>query len=134
MNDPQDLLYTNKFISTNVLSERNLLNDTEYYDRFKNYIDNGSSDEIKKYIETDENESDPININKTLNQKWPIGNNKNHYPLFDTYIRDISTNRYKKEIITKVNIDSNNRDISKYYNPNQFSLSLNKVFNNIKKI
>ena len=134
MSDPQDLLYTNKFISTDILSDTQLIKETEYYDRFKNYIDNNLTDEIKKYVEDDDTESSAVNIDKTLNTKWPIYSNKNHYPLFDTYTNDISTNRYKKEIITKINIDSRYRDISSYPNNNEFSIKLNKVFNNVKKI
>ena len=133
MSDPQDLLYTNQFISTDILSDKELEKETEYYDRFKNYIDNGSADEIKKYIDKDLYESDPVNINRILHKKWPLNGNKNHYPLFDTYINDISTDRYKKEIVTKINVDSKNRDISNYFNPNSFTISLNKVFTNIKK-
>ena len=133
MSDPQDLLYTNQFLSTNILSDKQLVQETEYYDRFKNYIDNGITDETDKYINENEYETSPININKTLDKPWPVTNNKNHYPLFDSYIRDISTNRYKKEIITKVNIDSRNRNISKYLNPNSFSIPFSKIFNNIQK-
>ena len=83
MSDPQDLLYTNQFISTDILSDKELTKETEYYDRFKNYVDNGSSDEIKKYIDKDLYESDPVNINRILHKKWPLNGNKNHYPLFD---------------------------------------------------
>ena len=71
-------------------------------------------------------------INKTLNRKWPITNSRNHYPLFDTYINDISSNSYRKNVITKVNIDSANRDLSQYLYPNRFSLPFPKVFNGIK--
>jgi len=134
MSDPQDLLYTNKFISTDILTDNQLIKETEYYDRFKNYIDNNLTDEIKKYVEDDEYETSAVNIDKTLNTKWPIYSNKNHYPLFDTYTNDISTNRYKKEFITKVNIDSRYRDIAAYPNNNSFSIKLSQVFNNVKKI
>jgi hypothetical protein len=134
MSDPQDLLYTNNFTSTDILSNSQLSRETEYYDRFKTYIDQGETDETTKYIEDDLNESSLINLNKTLNTKWPIHSNKNHYPLFDSYVNDISSNRYKKEILTKVNIDSANRDVSKFFNINSFSLPFNKVFNNVKKI
>ena len=134
MSDPQDLLYTNNFISTDILTNSQLTQENEYYERFKNYIDNDNDDEADKYINNDLNESSPVNLNKGLNTKWPVYSNKNHYPLFDTYINDISTNRYKKEILTKVNIDSSNRDISKYTYSNKFSLPLSQVFNNIKKI
>ena len=134
MSDPQDLLYTNKFVEKSSLTNDELVKESEYYNRFKNYIDDGVVDETKKYIENNLNETSEINIDRTLYKKWPIDKNKNHYPLFDSYINDISVDRYKKEIVTKVNIDSKNRDISKYLNSNNFSLPLGKVFNNIKKI
>ena len=79
MSDPQDLLYTNQFTNPNVLSEHQLQNETQYYDRFKNYIDKEGTSEIKKYVQNNEYESSPINLNKTLNQKWPIRNNKNNF-------------------------------------------------------
>ena len=134
MFDPQDLLYTNTFTSTDILTDNNLSKENEYYDRFKNYIDNNTPSDIENYVDNDEYENSAININKTLNTKWPIYSNKNHYPLFDTYTNDISSNRYKKEIITKINIDSRNRDISLYNNSNNFSIPLNRVFNNVTKI
>jgi hypothetical protein len=134
MNDPQDLLYTNQFISTNILSNNQLGEETKYYDRFKNYIDNGKADETDKYVDEDAYENSAINLNKTLHKKWPPNGNKNQYPLFDSYVNDISVNRYKKEIITKINIDNTNRDISSYKNPNDFSLPFNKTFTNVKKI
>ena len=134
MSDPQDLLYTNIFIAKDILTNEELVKESEYYNRFKNYIDNDIVDETHKYIENNLNETSEINIDRTLYQKWPIDKNNNHYPLFDTYINDISVNRYKKEIITKINIDSKNRDTSQYLNSNNFNLPLGKVFNNIKKV
>ena len=134
MSDPQDLLYTNQFISTNILSEEEITNEINYYDRFKKYVDNNTKSDTEKYIDDNLYESSDINIDKTLYKKWPIGNKKNHYPLFDSYINDISVNRYKKEILTKITIDSRNRDLTKYQTPNDFILDLPKVFNNIKKI
>jgi hypothetical protein len=133
MYDPQDLLYTNKFTSDDVLTEKEIGKETEYYDRFKTYIDNNLVDETNKYSKEDQYENDQVNINKRLLKKWPVKNNSNHYPLFDTYINDISNERYKKEIITKINIDSLNRNIYKYPNSNSFSIDLNRMFNNIKK-
>ena len=59
--------------------------------------------------------------------------NKNHYPLFNSYIKDISENKYQKEIITKINIDNMNRSIGKYPNPNNFTIPLNGNFTNITK-
>lgn len=134
MSDPQDLLYTNNFVSKDIITNTELIKETEYYNRFQNYFDNGIVDETEKYINDDLNESSKVNIDSTLFRKWPVNKNKNHYPLFDTYINDISVDRYKKEIITRVNIDSKNRDMSKYFNSNNFSLPLGRVFNNVSKI
>jgi hypothetical protein len=134
MSDPQDLLYTNKFTPKDILTNKELVKESEYYNRFKNYIDNDVVDETQKYIENNINETSEINIDRTLYKKWPIDKNKNHYPLFDTYINDISVDRYKKEIVTKINIDSKNRDRSLYLNSNNFDIPLGKVFNNIKKV
>ena len=134
MSDPQDLLYTNKFTPKDILTNQELVKESEYYNRFKNYIDNDVVDETQRYIQNNINETSEINIDRTLYKKWPIDKNKNHYPLFDTYINDISVDRYKKEIITKINIDSKNRDRSQYLNSNNFTIPFGKVFNNIKKV
>lgn len=134
MSDPQDLLYTNNFISTQIVSNKSLLDESRYYDRFTTFFDKGREDDNQKYISEDLTEDSQINLNKTLRNKWPVENKKNHYPLFDTLTNDISTNRYKKEIITKVSIDSINRDFGLYPNPNIFSIPFPKVFNNVKKV
>jgi hypothetical protein len=134
MYDPQDLLYTNNFASTTVLSDKSVIDETKYYDRFKKYIEEDIDTQYEKFIDDNENETNQINLNKTLYKKWPVDSKKNHYPLFDTYTNDISVNRYKKQIITKVNIDTINRDYTKYISPNNFAIPFQKVFNNIKKI
>jgi hypothetical protein len=134
MSDPQDLLYTNQFINANILSNEQMQNEVQYYDRFKNYIDNGLVDETHKYVDDDEYENSHVNINKTLYKRWPVNSHKNHYPMFDDFTNDVSSNKYQKEIVTKVNIDSNNRDITFYPNSNSFTVPLNKTFNNINKV
>ena len=101
MSDPQDLLYTNQFITPTVLSNQDLLKNTRYYNRFQEYIDKETPNEIQTYLNDNQFEDSPINLNKNLYQKWPTNNIKNQYPLFDTYIKDISVNKYQKEIITK---------------------------------
>jgi len=134
MYNSEDLLYTNNFNPTTILSENSIVDETKYYDRFKKYIENDVDTQYDKFIDNDENESNQINLNKTLNKKWPIDSKKNHYPLFDTYTNDISVNRYKKEIITKINIDTINRDYIKYINPNDLTVNFQEVYSNIKKI
>lgn len=132
MSDPQDLLYTNKFISEDVLTYKDLNTEGNFYNRFENYIDNTQT-ELSKYLNNDQYETSPINLDRNLDQKWPINKNKNHYPLFDSYIKDISNDKYQKEIITKVNIDNRNRNYGKYPNPNSFSLNFDTKFTNINK-
>jgi hypothetical protein len=132
--DPQDLLYSNNYAEINILSEKNISKDIEYYNRFTDYQDQNVQSDYSKYIDDDEYEESQINLNKTLNNKWPVDGKKNHYPLFDTYTNDISTNRYKKKILTKISIDNINRDISKFENPNSFTISLSRTFNSVKKI
>ena len=132
--DPQDLLYTNEFLNTNLISDKDLLENTQYYNRFTDYIEKKTVSETQNYLNDDEKESSLVNIDKNLYTKWPIYNNKNHYPLFDSYINDISSNRYKKNILTRISIDSRNRDITNFLYPYSFSLTLPSVINNITKI
>jgi hypothetical protein len=56
MSDPQDLLYTNNYTSTNILSEKNISKDIEYYNRFIDYQDKNSRSDYVQYIEDNEYE------------------------------------------------------------------------------
>ena len=132
--DPQDLLYTNEFLNSNIISDKDLLDNTQYYNRFTDYIEKKTVSETQNYLNDNEKESSLVNIDKNLYTKWPIYNNKNHYPLFDSYINDISSNRYKKKILTRVSIDSRNRDITNFLYPYRFTLTLPSVINNITKL
>ena len=132
--DPQDLLYTNQFISEKVLSTSEIEDSNKYYYRFQNDFVKNNISETDYYINQDTEESDPINLNKTLNQPFPVNQNKNHYPLFDKYMQDIVSNRYVKEVITKVNIDSYNRDKGLYQSSSLFSIEFPRVFNNVTKV
>ncbi len=133
--NPQDLLYTNEF-TEKYDGKRyidNEKNDENYY-RYTNYVASTPNNETNEYIISDNYENDPVNINKRLNTKFPIYRNRNHYPLFDPFINDVSVNQYQKVIETKINLDSLLRDrtISQY--PNDFVLDLPQVFTNVSKI
>ena len=134
MSDPQDLLYTNNFLQTEVLSEKSLIEESNNYSRFENYINNNLGNSTENYLNKNLYENDLINLNKTLHDKWPLNKKKNHYPLFDSYINDISTDRYKKNILTKISIASQNRDIANNLNSNSFQMNLNTSINNVTKI
>ncbi len=131
--DPQDLLFTNTFVNENVINKKELQESSKNYFRFKKYVENNLN-ETNDYINDDSKESDPFNINKTLQEPWPTNLKKNHYPLFDEYQRDISKSRYHKEIVSRISIESKNRDTSKYLYPNNFFIPFNKVYTNIREI
>ena len=117
MNDPQDLLYTNKFIDTNIISENEINQQSQNYDRFINYEKNKNTEETNntlKYINNDDQETDNINIQKSQYQPFPIDNNKNNYPLFDPLLNDLSKDTYTKIRDVVINIDTANRNASFY--------------------
>jgi len=134
MSDPQDLLYTNQFISTDIISDKQLEDETRYYYRLNRYINETTPTETDDFLKEDKNETDLINLNKISNTKWPVYTNRNHYPLFDSFIKDVSENSYEKEIITKINIDSRNRDYAKYLFPNDFEIPFNTELYDVTKI
>jgi hypothetical protein len=132
--NPQDLLYTNEFLTTSTISKKEFDENNKNYIRYKNFTDKNVTNETDQYINNDSNQDDPFNINKRNFNKFPVGNNGNNYPLFDSYISDISKDTYEKEYITKVNIDSLLRDRILSPLSSEFTLKLNKVFNNVSKI
>ena len=134
MSDPQDLLYTNKFIETDIISQKNLSEQSRYYDRFETYLENNKISGVKSYVDDNLYSDDKVNMDKNLKSKWPTYSNKNQYPLFDSFINDVSVDRYTKEVITKVSINSNNRNISYDLYANNFSIDFTQDFTNIKKI
>jgi hypothetical protein len=133
--NPQDLLYTNEFTEKydGKKYTDNDKRDENYY-RYTNYVSSTPNNETNEYIKTDNYENDPVNINKRLNTKFPIYRNRNHYPLFDPFINDVSVNQYQKVIETKINLDSILRDRSISQYPNDFELNLPQVFTNVSKI
>lgn len=132
--NPQDLLYTNEFLTTSTVSKKEFDENNKNYIRYKNFTDKNVTNETDQYINNDSNEEDPFNINKRNLNKFPAGNNGNNYPLFDSYISDVSKDTYEKEYVTKVNVDSLLRDRIVSPTSSNFTLKFNKVFNNVSKI
>jgi hypothetical protein len=131
--DPQDLLYSNSFVQKNVISPQELEESQKNYGRFREYIGNREV-ETNEYVDEDMKESDPFNINKSLQEPYPTNLKKNHYPLFDTYTQDIVKTRYQKEKISKISINSTDRNKTLFLYPNNFSIPFNKVYTNIQEI
>jgi len=77
MSDPQDLLYTNNFMNTNTLTKEQIQDDTKYYDRYINYLDQNPNSQTEEYLDTNLYESDRVNIQQTNNKPWPVDLKKN---------------------------------------------------------
>ena len=137
MIDPQDLLYTNNFIDTNIISNEEIENETKNYDRFVNYESNQNSEDTNntlRFLNNADEESDDINIKKSYYQPFPINNKKNHYPLLDPLLKDISKDRYTKIEETQFSIDTGYRDIRLYPLTSNFQINLSKKMTNIQQI
>ena len=134
MSDPQDLLYTNNFIETNTLSKQQIQDDTQYYDRYINYLDNNPDNQTQEYLNTNLFESDLVNIQQTNNKPWPIDLKKNRYPLMDNLSKDISVNRYTQEQVLNLSVFSEERDKTLFQYTTEFHVELPVPLNNVKSI
>ena len=131
--DPQDLLYTNKFVSKDVISSNDLKMGTKYYKNFQDNIDKRSS-LTKKYLNTNLKDGDSININKTESKPWPPNNNRNFKPIFSNAVSDVVENKYIKAIRTILSIYSKDRNKKKSIMPNNYKMNMGKEFINIYRI
>jgi hypothetical protein len=137
MNDPQDLLYTNQFLNTEIINQNEINEQSKNYDRFINYELNQNTESTNntlKYINNDDQETDTINIQKTLHQPFPIDNNKNSYPMFDPLLSDLSKNTYTKLRDIIINVDTQNRNPIFYPYSSNVKVNLPKTLNNIHQI
>lgn len=137
MIDPQDLLYTNNFIDTNIINEKQIEDETKNYDRFVNYEANQNSEDTNntlRFLNNNDEESDNINIKKSYYQPFPIDNKKNHYPLLDPLLKDISKDRYTKIEETTFSIDTGFRDLKLYPLTSNFQVNLSKKMTNVQQI
>lgn len=132
--DPQDLLYTNQFISTDILDESTIQENTKFYNRYLNHLDESNNVPTNEYLETNLTELNKVNINNSLYSQWPITNNKNPKPLTNTFIKDVSEDNYQFTKNKKVIIDSSNRNKNKFPYSTNFEISINYSISNIEKI
>jgi hypothetical protein len=73
-------------------------------------LNNFSNNYVDKYKPLNDTVNNIINILNCSKDGVYFDKNKNQYPLFDKYTNDLESNKYKKNIITKVNIDRRNRN------------------------
>ena len=137
MIDPQDLLYTNNFIETDILSNQQIERQTKNYDRFIDYqseLNNSQTNNTIRFLDNDDQETDEINMKKTLYEPFPLHNKKNNYPLMDPLLRDLSKDRYTKLKETRISIDTGYRNIRLYPLTSNFMINLGRDLSNIHKI
>lgn len=137
MNDPQDLLYTNNFINTDIINDKQINEQINNYDRFVDYQSNQNTEDTNntlRYINNDNEENDSINIQKSLYQPFPIDNNKNNYPMFDPLLNDLSKNTYTKLKDVIINIDTGYRNPIYHPLSSNFKVNLPNTYNNIHQI
>lgn len=137
MIDPQDLLYTNNFIDTYIINKEEINEQTKNYDRFINYKSDQNTEDTNntlRFLNNDNDESDNINIKKSYYEPFPIDNKKNHYPLLDPLLKDISKDRYTKIEETRFSIDTGYRDVKLYPLTSNFKVNLSKKMNNIQQV
>ncbi len=103
--NPQDLLYTNRFVATNEIE----------------FSENKST-------------RDRINVLKTIDRPFPKRYNRNWDPIISEEVRDIVKDRYKKYKLTSICIDSRDRNCELFPNPNNYTVVLGAQFNYIESI
>jgi len=104
--NPQDLLYTNKFVGTNNIN-------------------------INK---NQTNTKDRLNVLKTIDQPFPKKLNRNWQPILSDEVSDIVKDKYKKRKVTSLLIDSKDRNIREYPYPNNYKIILGRQFNYVESI
>jgi hypothetical protein len=137
MIDPQDLLYTNNFFDTNIINDKEIEKETKNYDRFVNYESSQNTEDTNntlRFLNNTDEESDNINIKKSYYQPFPVNNKKNHYPLLDPLLKDISKDRYTKIEETNFSIDTGYRDLKSYPLTSNFQVNLSKNMTNVQQI
>lgn len=131
--DPSDKLFTNQFISTNVVTDRT----QEEYDKFRRDFQNYWKEkyEIQELKTIGDEEIDPnLGVNDLLNTNKIDFESENGQETFLQQIDDETEERTFKTRKTLVNIDSRDRDIQIYPDENHYKIDLGRQFTNVKMI
>ena len=131
--NPQDLLYTNEFVDSNVISSSNLVEHTKHYKQYQRHI-HKKRNATEDYITQNKHTNDKINYDKRNANPMPTPSNRNIKPIFSKPFNDIIENKYSKSNKTAISIYSDDRDKAIYMVPNNYIINLGKDFNNIYKI
>ena len=131
--NPSDLLYTNTFVKTNPLTEREVQrNANEYipYRNLKGETVNNVRDEIERTGFTDNS----MNRAALEANPWSRGYYGNQQPFLSNFGKDIAESSYFKYRSHYINIDSRMRDVLLYPTPNNYNVFLGRKFNNVETV
>jgi len=131
--NPQDLLYTNQFVNSNIISSKNLVEHTKHYKQYQEHV-HKTRNPTEEYLHRNTRRNDKINADKRKAQPLPNPDNRNIKPIFSSAVNDIVEHKYSKSSRTAVSIYSNDRDKTQYILPNNYIINLGKDFTNIFKI
>jgi hypothetical protein len=101
MIDPADLLSTNKFISNQKITDKNLANKT-----YQNIPTRQDPNQTRNFLQNNVFQNAHVNRSKQQIRQWPPTNDKTTFPVLSNEIGDLSENRYSKYKSTYVSIDS----------------------------
>ena len=130
--NPNDLLYTNEFINSDILKTelQNESNNFESYTKLKK----DNINDVKRLITNQSTQGNNLDVLKQKAEGWNKGGLSNQRPFLSNFSNDIASESYFDYVKTFVNIDSNMRNKNKYIKPNNYSIYLNKVFQNVCSI
>ncbi len=132
----KSLLYNNTFLNPLVSSTKS--NPTEYLEKmsnFRQYYEQKNKDKILQQIK-ESNTSEPVGYHKKdlIHTNNVSGIDTSGQEMLEGSSAQNSEDRFFKIQKTLVNIDSRDRDLLIYPLPNNYSLHLNRTFNNIKEV
>ena len=132
--EPTDKLFTNTFISTNVVTDRTQDEYDKFRRDFKNYwIEKNAVQELASIGENGIDAS--LSINDLLNtNKIDFEPSDGQETFLQQQTEEETEERTFKTRKTLVNIDSRDRDISIYPDENHYKIELNRQFTNVKMV
>ena len=128
-----DLLYTNKFVNTDVLTKQQINDDANNFVPYRT-LKERSVNNVRDELERRVFQNNPITQKELRAYGWNKGTLGNERPILSDFARDIGESSYFRYKTTYLNIDSRMRDVSLYPKPNNYNIFLGRKFQNIESI
>jgi hypothetical protein len=148
--DPKDLLITNQFLSPE--TNNDISDDDGNFQDLKNFLDSvfeegGPLENEQEEFESDEEDNfdlledkkhHPVLAANLNRSQWIHGKessmSQSIMPLLSKTLSDTIKVRYRKQIVSYLNVDSKRRNMTNYPNPGNYRIFLNKEFRNLYSI